>query len=401
MTDLFWPGDHLAGELMSDAAFLRAMLTVEQHWLDGLVDAGIAPPAARTPLAGHVDAADAEAIARGADADGNPVSGLVALLRKRTPQAASRWLHRGLTSQDVVDTALMLCLRDVLDRIAAEVAIQVEALAELADTHRDTPMLARTLTQPALPSTAGVKVAAWLTGLLDAAEPLADVRTALPAQIGGAVGTLAAVVELAGSVEAAVALADSMADGLGLSPAPPWHTTRSPITRIGDLLVGFCDAWGHIGADVATGSRAEIGEFAEGHGGGSSTMPHKANPVRSVLIRRTALTAVPLAATLHAASAGSVDERADGAWHAEWATIKTLARRTVIAAVHTSELLTGLRIDTQRAAANLAGAGDLRAEQRAMAELAGRQPDPAYLGAADLLVDAILDRAARYRKDAS
>jgi 3-carboxy-cis,cis-muconate cycloisomerase len=401
VTDLFWPGDHLAGELMSDAAFLRAMLTVEQRWLDGLVDAGIAPPAARTPLAGHVDAADAEAIARGADADGNPVSGLVALLRKRTPQAASRWLHRGLTSQDVVDTALMLCLRDVLDRIAAEVAIQVEALAELADTHRDTPMLARTLTQPALPSTAGVKVAAWLTGLLDAAEPLADVRTALPAQIGGAVGTLAAVVELAGSVEAAVALADSMADGLGLSPAPPWHTTRSPITRIGDLLVGFCDAWGHIGADVATGSRAEIGEFAEGHGGGSSTMPHKANPVRSVLIRRTALTAVPLAATLHAASAGSVDERADGAWHAEWATIKTLARRTVIAAVHTSELLTGLRIDTQRAAANLAGAGDLRAEQRAMAELAGRQPDPAYLGAADLLVDAILDRAARYRKDAS
>jgi 3-carboxy-cis,cis-muconate cycloisomerase len=400
VTDLFWPGDHLAGELMSDGAFLRAMLTVEQRWLDGLVDAGIAPAAARTPLAGHVDAADAEAIARGADADGNPVSGLVALLRQRTPQAASQWLHRGLTSQDVVDTALMLCLRDVLDRIAAEVAIQVDALAELADTHRDTPMLARTLTQPALPSTAGVKVAAWLTGLLDAAEPLADVRTALPAQVGGAVGTLAAVVELAGSVEAAVALADSLADGLGLSPAPPWHTTRSPITRIGDLLVGFCDAWGHIGADVATGSRAEIGEFAEGHGGGSSTMPHKANPVRSVLIRRTALTAAPLAATLHTASAASVDERADGAWHAEWATIKTLARRTAIAAVHTSELLTGLRIDTQRAAANLAGAGDLRAEQRVMAELAGRQPNPAYLGAADLLVDAALDRAARYRKDA-
>jgi 3-carboxy-cis,cis-muconate cycloisomerase len=400
VTDLFWPGDHLAGELMSDGAFLRAMLTVEQRWLDGLVDAGIAPAAARTPLAGHVDAADAEAIARGADADGNPVSGLVALLRQRTPQAASQWLHRGLTSQDVVDTALMLCLRDVLDRIAAEVAIQVDALAELADTHRDTPMLARTLTQPALPSTAGVKVAAWLTGLLDAAEPLADVRTALPAQVGGAVGTLAAVVELAGSVEAAVALADSLADGLGLSPAPPWHTTRSPITRIGDLLVGFCDAWGHIGADVATGSRAEIGEFAEGHGGGSSTMPHKANPVRSVLIRRTALTAAPLAATLHTASAASVDERADGAWHAEWATIKTLARRTAIAAVHTSELLTGLRIDTQRAAANLAGAGDLRAEQRVMAELAGRQPNSAYLGAADLLVDAALDRAARYRKDA-
>ena len=100
-----------------------------------------------------------------------------------------------------------------------------------------------------------------------------------------------------------------------------------------------CDAWGHIAADVATGSRPEIGEFAEGSGGGSSTMPHKNNPVRSVLIRRAALTAGPLGATLHAASAASVDERSDGAWHAEWATLRTLARRTVVAAVHTSDLV--------------------------------------------------------------
>jgi 3-carboxy-cis,cis-muconate cycloisomerase len=399
VTDLFWPGEHLAGELMSDAAFLTAMLTVEEAWLNALVDAEIAPPAARTPLTGRLDADAAEVIALGADSDGNPVSSLVALLRQRTPEATSRWLHRGLTSQDVVDTALMLCLRDVLDRIAAEVATQVDALSELTDAHRDTPMLARTLTQAALPSTAGVKIAAWLTGLLDAADPLADVR--LPAQVGGAVGTLAAVVELAGSADAAVALADSLATALGLSPAPPWHTTRSPITRVGDLLVGCCDAWGHLAADVATGSRAEIGEFAEGSGGGSSTMPHKNNPVRSVLIRRAALTAPPLAGTLHTASASSVDERADGAWHAEWATIRTLARRTVTAAAHTTDLLTGLRIDADRAATNLANAGDLGAEQRTMADLAGRPPKPSYLGVAELLIDAVLDRAARYRKDPS
>ncbi|MCW2729590.1 MAG: 3-carboxy-cis,cis-muconate cycloisomerase, partial [Mycobacterium sp.] len=228
-----------------------------------------------------------------------------------------------------------------------------------------------------------------------------DVRAALPAQVGGAVGTLAAVVELAGSVDGAIALTDALAGALGLAPAPPWHTTRAPITRVGDLLVGFCDAWGHLAADVATGSRSEIGEFTEGHGGGSSTMPHKNNPVRSVLIRRAALTAGPLAATLHTASAASVDERADGAWHAEWATIRTLARRTVVAAVHTSDLLSGLRVDTARAAANLAAAGDLRAEQRTMAELVGREPNPEYFGAANLLVDAALDRADRYRKDAS
>ena len=177
---------------------------------------------------------------------------------------------------------------------------------------------------------------------------------ALPVQVGGAVGTLAAIVELAGSVDCAMALSDDAgAARCGWRRAPPWHTTRSPITRVGDALVGLCDAWGHIAADVATGSRPEIGEFAEGHGGGSSTMPHKNNPVRSVLIRRAALTAGPLAATLHTASASSVDERADGGWHAEWATMRTLARRTVVAAAHTSELLTGLRVHPDRAAANL------------------------------------------------
>ena len=405
MTDLFWPGDHLAGELMSDTAFLRAMLAVEEAWLAGLVDTGIAPADARTTLTGYLDAdfgsEDAEAIAQRADADGNPVSGLVALLRQRTPESTTRWLHRGLTSQDVVDTAMMLCVRDALNRVAGETATQVDALAGLAERWRDTPLLARTLTQAALPSTVGVKVAVWLNGVLDAAEQLQDVGTRLPVQVGGAVGTLAAIVELAGSVDGAVALTDALAGALGLAPAPPWHTNRSPITRVGDLLVGFCDAWGHLASDVATGSRPEIGEFAEGTGGGSSTMPHKNNPVRSVLIRRAALTAGPLAATLHTASAMSVDERADGAWHAEWATIRTLARRTVVAAAHTSELVTGLRADAGRAATNLVNAGDLRTEQRTMAELVGREPNPEYVGAANLLVDAALDRAARYRKAVS
>jgi len=401
VTDLFWPGDQLAGPLMSDGAFLRAMLSVEQGWLDGLVDAGVAPDGARIGLADLVGDGDAEGIARGADTDGNPVSGMVALLRQRAPDPASRWIHRGLTSQDVVDTAMMVCVRDALTQIADDVATQVDALSAVAENHRDTGMLARTLTQAALPSTVGVKAATWLTGVLDAAEPLAGLRDSLPVQVGGAVGTLAAIVELAGSVDRAVALRDALAGSVALAPSPPWHTTRSPVTRVGDLLAGLCDAWGHIAADVATGSRTEIGEFAESLGGGSSTMPHKNNPVRSVLIRRAVLTTGPLAATLHACSAASVDERADGAWHAEWATIRTLARRTVVAAAHTSGLLTGLRIDQVRAAANLANAGDLRAEQQTMTELTGREPNTSYRGAADLLVDAALDRARRYLKEVS
>jgi 3-carboxy-cis,cis-muconate cycloisomerase len=399
MTDLFWPGDQRAGESMSDGAFLAAMVAVEQAWLDGLVAAGIAPGEARADLGVNLADGDAETIARGADADGNPVTGLVALLRQRTPASTARWLHRGLTSQDVIDTALMLCVRDVLARIGNELAGQVRSLSALAETHRDTPMLARTLTQAALPSTVGVKVVRWLSGVLDAAEPVAGLRASLAVQVGGAAGTLAAATELAGSVDGAIALSDSLAAALRLAPAPPWHTTRSTVTRIGDALVTCCDAWGHIAADVATGSRREIGELVEGDGGGSSTMPHKNNPVRSVLIRRAALTAGPLGATLHTAAATSVDERSDGAWHAEWATLRTLARRTVVAAAHTSELLTGLRVDAVRAAANLAAAQGVLSEQQTMTELTGRAAIPGYTGAADQLVDSALQRARHYLKD--
>jgi 3-carboxy-cis,cis-muconate cycloisomerase len=398
VTDLFWPGDHLAGELMSDSAFLAAMVTVEQAWLDVIVDRGVAPVDARTGLADAVTDGDVEAIARGADVDGNPVSGLVTLLRHRSAEPTARWLHRGLTSQDVLDSALVLCVRDVLYRIDVELAAQVNTLSTLAETHRGTMTLARTLTQPALPSTIGVKVSRWLCGVLDAAEPLADLRASLPVQMGGAAGTLAATTELVGSAEGAIALSDAFAAALRLAPSPPWQTTRSPVTRTGDALVTCCDAWAHIAADVATGSRAEIGELGEGRGGGSSTMPHKNNPVRSVLIRRTALTTGPLAATLHCASATNVDERPDGAWHAEWATLRTLARRTVVAAAHSTELLAGLRIDPARCAANLASAGEILAEQQNMTELTGRSALPGYLGAADQLIDAAIERAGRYLK---
>jgi 3-carboxy-cis,cis-muconate cycloisomerase len=400
MTDLFWPGDQRAGDVMSDAAFLAAMVHVENAWLNALVDAGVAPAAAQADLTSLVSADDAETLAAGAEADGNPAIGLVALLRERTGGETARWVHRGLTSQDIIDTALMLCLREALSRIRSELTAQVRTLAGLAERHHGSPMLARTLTQPALPSTVGAKVANWLSGVLDAADTLAALP-ALPVQSGGAAGTLAATTELTGSAAEAIALSDAFASTLGLQAAAPWHTTRSMITRAGDALVGSCDAWAHIAADIATGSRHEIGELAEGRGGGSSTMPHKNNPVLSVLIRRTALTAPALGATLHAASSASVDERSDGGWHAEWATLRILTRRTVVAAGQTTELLSSLSIDTNRAAANLSAAGDVLAEQRSMTELTGRPASSDYVGASDHLVDAVLQRARQHLKEAT
>jgi 3-carboxy-cis,cis-muconate cycloisomerase len=188
---------------------------------------------------------------------------------------------------------------------------------------------------------------------------------------------------------------------LGLQGGTPWHSTRGRVTRTGDALVGCTDAWGRIANDVLTLSRPEIGELSEGTGGGSSTMPHKANPVLSVLVRRAALTGPMAAAQLHLAAAEADDERPDGAWHTEWATLRDLARRTVVAASQTTELLAGLQVHPGRMKDNLAAAlPGVLAEQRAMAELAGHEPgdDPAgYLGLSSTVIAATIDRARRQR----
>lgn len=385
---------------MSDSAFLHALVEVENSWLDVLVEHGVAPATAAADLGTLVGPADAETLAVAAERDGNPVTGLVALLRSRADGEASRWLHRGLTSQDVIDTALMLCLRDALAAVRTELGNQVAALAALVRTHRDDPVLTHTLTQAALPGTAGLRFARWLGAVLDAADVL-DGAPSPAVSAAGAAGTLAATTELAGSAAAAQRLSAALATKLAVAPSHPWHTSRSRLTRTADALVTCCDCWGHIANDVAIGARTEIAEFAEGSSGGSSTMPHKDNPVLAVLLRRAALTAPPLAATLHAASAASVDERSDGGWHAEWATLRTLTRRTVVAASQATELLGGLRFDAARAVAHLGAARGIDAEQQTMSRLSGREPAPTYLGAATEFVEAALHRASGYLKENS
>ena len=406
MTDLFWPGDERAGSAMSPTSFLSAMVRVEEAWLAGLVSVGIAPYAAKADLAGLVEPADADRVAAASEAGGNPVIPLVSLLRNRITESnaeAARWLHRGLTSQDVVDTALMLCLREALDGIDTEVTAQVAALVRLADEHRSTVMAGRTLTQHAVPITFGLKAAGWLRAVLDAADALAGARHTLAVQVGGAAGTSAATTELAreagldGPAAVAVALADGLASTLGLAPRPPWHTSRRPVTAVGDALVTATDAWGRIASDVATLGRPEIDELAEpavAGRGGSSTMPQKQNPVLSVLVRRAAITAPALGATLHTAAALAVDERPDGPWHAEWATLRTLARQAVVAGSQTTELVSGLRVNANRMAETVASAhAALMAEQRSISGEDAETDPTTYLGTADLVIDAALSRA--------
>lgn len=407
MTNLLWPGDHRAEQLLTDTAVWEAMLRVETAWLHSLADNGlISHEAADCNLTRLVDDSDREAIASVADDGGNPIIPLVALLRERAPEAARRWIHRGLTSQDVLDTALMLTLRDALCRLRTELGHHVRSLAGLTAAHRHTPMPARTLTQPAIPITFGVKAASWLSSVCDAASTVSRVRT--PVQIGGAAGTLAAPTEMAALVKGdaqasatALAMLEHMADNLELDRHMPWHTSRRPITAIGDAFVGCTDAWARIASDIVTLNRPEIGELSEpseSGRGGSSTMPEKHNPVLSVLIRRAALTAPPMAAVLHSAAAFTNDERADGAWHAEWDTVRILGRRTMVAATHATDLIAGLRVDSGRMAANLATA-TMYGEQDSIAALIGRPATSTYFGASVAIIDDALDRSRQCLED--
>lgn len=401
MTNLLWPGDQRAGELMTDETLLRSMVAVETAWLRALATTGLAPvDCASADLWQLTGERDCEALAVTSEDGGNPVIGLVALLRERAVPGVGQWIHRGLTSQDVLDTGLMLAVRAAVDQLRSELAAQVSALTALVSAHRGTPMVARTLTQHAVPTTFGAKAARWLDGVIDAYRGVAELST--PVQVGGAGGTRAATMELAtltnlsgDPAEVSAELARATANALGLDTRVPWHTIRTPVTAVADALVGCTDAWGGIASDIVTLTRPEIGELSEpasGYRGRSSAMPGKRNPVLSILIRRCAMSAPPLAATLHTAAALANDERPDGAWHAEWDTLRTLVRRTVVAGSQCCELLGGLEVHSARMAENLNRA-DVLGEQRAIAELAEKPPSSTYFGAIDILIDQSLDRA--------
>jgi 3-carboxy-cis,cis-muconate cycloisomerase len=402
MTNLLWPGDHRAGEHMTDRALLRSMVAVESAWLRALSAAGLAPlECADADLGRVLGEHDCELLALTAEDGGNPVIGLVAQLRERSTPAVAGWIHRGLTSQDVVDTSLMLGVRAVVNQLKVQLYEQVLTLSTLAATHRATPMVARTLTQRAAPTTFGAKAAGWLNGVVDAYERLGALET--PVQIGGAVGTRSAITELATLTNAghpadlSEDVIRSTANALGLQTRAPWHTTRTPVTSAADALVTSTDSWGRIASDVVTLVRPEIAELSEpaaANRGGSSSMPHKHNPVLSILIRRAAVSAPQLAATLHTAAALANDERPDGAWHAEWDTLRTLARRTVVAGSQCGELLAGLQVHPDTMAENL-GRTDVLGEQRAIADLVGKAPSATYFGAVDRLIDESIDRAQR------
>ncbi|MBP1233463.1 3-carboxy-cis,cis-muconate cycloisomerase [Arthrobacter sp. PvP102] len=356
--------------LTGDRAVLAAILAVEAGWASVLEKAGLAPAgsAAVVDAAADVDRYDVAGIAVRAQGGANPVIPLLADLRAEVKAldtesvGALRAVHASLTSQDVLDSALMLLARNAVTALMTDVRAITTALAVFAEQHADTLCVGRSLTQHSLPFTFGLKAAQWFHGLAAAVRRLEAVE--LPLQTGGAAGTLAAGTVLTkGSVDTPFDLSGNLAAHLGLAVAPgPWHTNRLAVTSLGDALAAVTDALGKIAGDVLFLSRPEVGELAEPRAAGrgvSSAMPQKQNPVLSVLVRSAALQAPGQAAQLHLAAANFNDERPDGAWHSEWPAFRQLLRLALGAAGHLRELAEGLQVFPDAMRRNLELSGPL------------------------------------------
>ncbi|MFF9205372.1 3-carboxy-cis,cis-muconate cycloisomerase [Streptomyces sp. NPDC014986] len=364
-----WTGSP-AASATSDTAFLRALLDAETALTRAQAALGRAPAEAATAVAEASDPGrfDPASLAERARGGGNPVIPLVADLTRAVGAEYGPYVHRGATSQDIMDTATMLVAARALDIVLADLGRTERSLARLAAEHRDTPMPGRTLTQHAVPTTFGLKAAGWRSLVLDARDRVTAVRDTLPAQLGGAAGTLAAFT--AYGADDATALPAAYARQLGLqAPLLPWHTLRTPIADLAGCLAFAVGALGKLAADVLTLSRTEIAEVSEGSGGGSSAMPHKANPVRSTLIVAAARRAPQLAATLYGALVAE-DERPAGAWHAEWEPLRDLLRLAGGAARDAAELVEGLRVHPDVMREHLGLTHGLIVSERLSAELA-------------------------------
>ena len=362
---------------VSDEAWLSAMVAFESALAFASADAGAIPLDAAAAIAAACADLDVDPgqLGRDAAAHGTPVVPLVAAIRAMLPSDVGAYVHRGATSQDVLDTASMVVARNACRVILSDVDAAADAAASLAAAHRDTPMIGRTLLQQAVPVTFGLTAAGWLAGLDAAADGLRRLRPAV--QLGGAAGTLA------GLGAAGPAVVAGLAARLGLdAPTLPWHTERSRVTELAAALGVAAGAIGKPARDVTLLAQTEVGEVSEGSPGGSSAMAHKHNPVAAVSALACAAQAPGLVATLLAASVQE-HQRGAGTWQAEWRPLRELLVAVGSAAAWLRACLTGLVVHPD--------------VMRATLDRAAAATDP--LGSAGSFVDAAL--AAHARRETS
>jgi 3-carboxy-cis,cis-muconate cycloisomerase len=373
--------DELA-DAVSGRSWLTAMLEAEHALARAQRRAGVLTEEAAAAVADACDPSlyDVTELAVQGRASGNPAEPLVRALRARIGEPHAGAVHFGATSQDVVDTAAMLVAQRASKLLDDELAGAADECARLAAEHRHTVMAGRTLLQQAVPTTFGLKAAGWLVALVESRTRLAAVAVSLPAQLGGAAGTLAAL------GDDGIGVLQLYAEELGLrEPIMPWHTIRTPVAELAGALAAVAGAAAKIATDVVLLAQTEVGEVAEHAAGGSSTMPHKRNPVGAVLA---------VACERHArANAGILiegvvqeHERAAGAWQAEWHALTTALAAAGGAVASARRSLTGLEVDVDRMRSNIEP--ETLAEAARLGVPAERPED--YLGSVDAFVDRAL-----------
>src|ERR1700726_1398645 len=345
-----------------DLAYLQHMLDFEAALARAEAATGVIPASAVAPIekACRAEKFDLAVLAEAATRAGNLAIPLVKALTTAVAKAdadAARYVHWGATSQDVIDTATMMTLRAAIEALLADLDRTIAGFANLARKHRDTPMVARPWLQHALPMPFGLKLAEYAAALARSRRRVRRLREeSLALQFGGAAGTLAAL------GDKGLAVAEKLAVELKLPlPEAPWHTHRDRIAEVASVLAILTGSCGKIARDISLLMQTDVAEAFEPSGegrGGSSTMPHKRNPVAAPIALAAATMAPNLAATIFAAQVQD-HERSAGPWHAEWPTLPTLLLVTSGALAAIVDIAEGLEVDAARMRVNLDATGGL------------------------------------------
>ena len=359
--DLFAPlfGDAGVDAMLSDRARLQAMLDVEAALAEAGARAGVIPTAAAAAIrtAAQVERLDVAALASDAADAGNLAIPLIKQLTRAVAAAdadAARHVHWGATSQDIIDTGLILQVRAAVPVILGHLQRAEAAAARQAREHIDTLMVGRTWLQHAVPITFGLKAAGWLDALDRQRLSLADgLEQARVLQFGGAAGTLAALGDRAGEVAAQLAAILELRN-----PDVPWHAHRDRVATLACGLGVTCGVLGKIARDLALLAQTEVAEAIDDRAGGSSAMPQKQNPVRASVALAAAGRAPGLVAAILAAMPQE-HERGLGGWQVEWTALPELIRVTAGASRAMADALDTLRVDRSRMRANLDSTGGL------------------------------------------
>jgi 3-carboxy-cis,cis-muconate cycloisomerase len=375
-------------QILSDESRVKAILLFEAALATAEARTGVIPEPSARKISEFCRAEhfDLSAIAKQAAQAGNIAIPLVKMLTEAVASQdkdAARFVHWGATSQDVIDTGFLLQLRDAMILVERDLAKLTETLTALAAQHRTTPIVARTWMQQALPTTFGFIVAGWLDAILRHRRRWTEIRPrVLTLQFGGAVGTLAALGNRGPEV------ANALATELKLTlPSAPWHPHRDRMAEAAAFLGLLTGTLGKIARDISLHTQTEIAELfeptAEGRGG-SSTMPHKRNPI-TCAVTLAASTRVPGLVSTMLSAMPQEHQRGLGGWHAEWETLPEIVRLSGGALHHLSEMLPYLEVDRDRMRHNLDATKGLifaEAVSMALADHMGKLPAHALLEAA-------------------